>query len=282
MGPLCRKPTPQKNTPPVDPPLHAALLLPSTVVHLHTTRSPSFLGLQSTNPYVTNTLGSDSIIWFVNTGILAQTSEFQSARDSDGHGTHVASIVAGSPVPGSGFFGFSVGLARGISPTARIAVYKVCWSSGCLLSDICKAFETAISDGVHIISLSLGSSRLPFYLDLLSIVSFRAFSNGIFVSASAGNDGPTLASVANEPPWITTVGARTINCDFLEKIHLDNNISVLGTSITLMLNDDFVRKHFPLHFVGQFNSSSKFKFSRQNCVLHDTRTCEQIVTWGCV
>ncbi|KAK8683058.1 hypothetical protein V6N13_039128 [Hibiscus sabdariffa] len=293
-------------------------LYPDRVMHLHTTRSPSFLGLQATNPFVLNTSGSDSIIGFVDTGIWPEhpsfsddnvgpvpvhwkgqcengfkfnrtncnrkivgaryfadgyeawfgqsdnpVEEFRSARDSDGHGTHVASIAAGSPVPGSGFFGFSVGSARGIAPTARIAVYKVCWSSGCLLSDICKAFEAAISDGVHIISLSLGSSRMPFYLDLLSIVSFRAFSNGIFVAASAGNDGPTSASVANEPPWITTVGAGTIDRDFPAKIHLKNNVSVLGTSITLMPDDELVRKHHPLHFVGQFNSSSKFKFSRQ-------------------
>ncbi|KAK8602063.1 hypothetical protein V6N12_051884 [Hibiscus sabdariffa] len=30
-----------------------------------------------------------------------------------------------------------------------------------------------------------------------------------------------------------------------------------------MPDDELVRKHHPLHFVGQFNSSSKFKFSRQ-------------------
>ncbi|KAE8657928.1 Detected protein of unknown function [Hibiscus syriacus] len=248
-------------------------LYPERVVHLHTTRSPSFLGLQTTNPYVIDTSGSDSITGFVDTRIWPEhpsfsdgyeswfgqsdnlVKEFRSARDSDGHGTHVASIAAGSPVQGSGFFGFSVGSARGMAPTARIAVYKVCWSSGCLLSDICKAFETAMSDGVHIISLSLGSSRLPFYLDLLSIVSFRAFSNGIFVSALAGNYGPTSASVANEPPWITMVGAGTIHRDILAKIHLkNNNVS----AITLMPKDDLLRKHRPLRFVGQFNSSSKF------------------------
>ncbi|XWS70937.1 hypothetical protein CRYUN_Cryun03dG0093500 [Craigia yunnanensis] len=293
-------------------------VFPDRVLHLHTTRSPSFLGLQTINPSIPNTSDSKSIIGFIDTGIWPEhpsfsdhnlgpiplhwkgqcengfkfnhtncnrkiigaaffsdgydawfgqsdkpVNEFRSPRDSDGHGTHVASIAAGSPVPGSGFFGFAVGLARGMAPRARIAVYKVCWTSGCLLSDICKAFENAISDGVDIISLSLGSSRLPFYLDLLSIVSFRAFSEGIFIAASAGNGGPTLATMANEPPWITTVGAGTIDRDFPATIHLENSVSVLGTSITLMPNDKLARKYYPLHFVGKFNSSSKFNFSRQ-------------------
>ncbi|XVF34237.1 hypothetical protein REPUB_Repub18cG0042200 [Reevesia pubescens] len=298
--------------------LHGVLsLFPDRVLHLHTTRSPSFLGLQATNPCTLNTSESNSIIGFIDTGIWPEhpsfsdhnlgpipvhwkgqcengfkfnhtncnrkiigarffsggydawfgqsgktDNEFRSPRDSDGHGTHVASIAAGSPVPGSGFFGFAVGLARGMAPRARISVYKVCWASGCLLSDVCKAFENAISDGVDIISLSLGSSRLPFYLDLLSIVSFRAFSHGIFIAASAGNEGPTLASVANEPPWITTVGAGTIDRDFPATIHLENKVLILGTSITLMRNDKLARKYYRLHFVGKFSSSSTFNFSQ--------------------
>ncbi|OMO53156.1 hypothetical protein COLO4_36828 [Corchorus olitorius] len=290
------------------------------VLHLHTTRSPSFLGLEleTPNPFITNTSESNSIIGIIDTGIWPEHPsfsdhnlgpipahwkgqckigfrfnhtncnrkiigarffsggyeawfsksetpiiEFRSPRDSDGHGTHVASIAAGSPVPGSGFFGFAAGLARGVAPRARISVYKVCWASGCLLSDVCKAFESAISDGVDIISLSLGSSRLPFYLDLLSIVSYRAFSHGIFVAVSAGNEGPELASVANEPPWVTTVGAGTIDRDFPATVHLKNNVSIHGTSITLMEDDKLFFKYYPLHSFGKFNSSSKFNFSGQ-------------------
>lgn len=301
-------------------------LYPDRVLHLHTTRSPSFLGLHQTpnSSSFPNTPESDSIIGFIDTGIWPEHpsfsdhnigpipahwnghcqngfkfnhthcnrkiigatffsggydawfgqsdktgNEFRSPRDSDGHGTHVASIAAGAPVPRSGFFGFASGLARGIAPRARISVYKVCWASGCLLSDVCKAFETAISDGVDIISLSLGSSRLPFYLDILSVVSFRAFSKGIFVAASAGNEGPALATVANEPPWVTTVGAGTIDRDFPAIINLKNNVSVFGTSITLMPNNKLVRKYYPLYLLGECHktprspTTHKFNFSRE-------------------
>ncbi|KAK8475350.1 hypothetical protein V6N11_061639, partial [Hibiscus sabdariffa] len=51
-------------------------LYPDRVMHLHTTRSPSFLGLQATNPYVLNTSGSDSIIGFVDTGIWPEHPSF--------------------------------------------------------------------------------------------------------------------------------------------------------------------------------------------------------------
>lgn len=50
--------------------------------------------------------------------------------------------------------GLGAGGARGGAPMARIAVYKTCWSSGCYDVDLLAAFDDAIRDGVHIISVS--------------------------------------------------------------------------------------------------------------------------------
>ncbi|KAK9077286.1 hypothetical protein SSX86_005624 [Deinandra increscens subsp. villosa] len=37
-----------------------------------------------------------------------------------------------------------------------VAVYKTCWDSGCYDAEILAAFDDAVRDGVHIVSLSLG------------------------------------------------------------------------------------------------------------------------------
>ncbi|KAL5705990.1 hypothetical protein ACHQM5_024209 [Ranunculus cassubicifolius] len=81
------------------------------------------------------------------------------ALDRDGHGTHTASTAAGNQVNGVSFFGLGQGNARGAVPSARIAAYKACWEGHCHSSDILAAFDDAISDGVDIISLSIGLNR---------------------------------------------------------------------------------------------------------------------------
>ncbi|KAL1544724.1 cucumisin-like [Salvia divinorum] len=77
-----------------------------------------------------------------------------SPRDYGGHGTHTASIAAGCPVSGANLYGLAAGTARGGVPSARIAVYKICWHGGCSDADILAAFDDAIADGVDIISIS--------------------------------------------------------------------------------------------------------------------------------
>ncbi|KAJ1389149.1 Peptidase S8/S53 domain [Sesbania bispinosa] len=69
-----------------------------------------------------------------------------SPRDSEGHGTHCASIVAGNSIKSASLYGLASGIARGGVPSARIAVYKPCWSLGCEEADILAAFDEAIAD----------------------------------------------------------------------------------------------------------------------------------------
>ncbi|CAI0418895.1 unnamed protein product [Linum tenue] len=162
---------------------------------------------------------------------MNQTSEFRSPRDSDGHGTHTASIAAGRYVYPASTLGYARGLAAGMAPKARLAVYKVCWTAGCYDSDILAAFDAAVADGVDVISLSVGGVVVPYYLDAIAIGAFGAMDRGIFVSASAGNGGPGALTVTNVAPWVTTVGAGTLDRDFPADVKLGNGKVIPGMSV---------------------------------------------------
>lgn len=147
------------------------------------------------------------------------------ARDFIGHGTHTLSTAAGNFAPDATIFGNGNGTAKGGSPRARVAAYKVCWSTtdagGCHEADILEAFDHAIHDGVDVISISLGASD-PYiealFTDGISIGSFHAAARNIVVVCSAGNDGPAPRTVTNVAPWSFTVAASTIDREFTSKI----------------------------------------------------------------
>ena len=150
---------------------------------------------------------------------------FNSARDYEGHGSHTLSTAGGNFVDGASVFGNGNGTARGGSPKARVATYKVCWppiwAGECFEADILAAFDAAISDGVDVLSLSLGGSPQEFFESGLSVGSFHAVANGITVVFSAGNSGPDPETVTNVEPWVFTVAASTIDREF-------NNYVTLG------------------------------------------------------
>ena len=152
---------------------------------------------------------------------------FRSPRDYDGHGTHTLSTAAGGAVPGANIFGYGNGTAKGGSPRARVAAYKVCWppvnGNECFDADIVAAFDAAIEDGVDVISVSLGGDPVDYFRDGLAIGSFHAVRKGITVACSAGNSGPQLATVSNLSPWMLTVGASTMNRQFPSSLIFDNN-----------------------------------------------------------
>lgn len=149
--------------------------------------------------------------------------DFISPRDAEGHGTHTTSTAAGGLVSQASLFGIAKGTARGGVPSARIAVYKICWYNGCSDEGILAAFDDAIADGVDIISLSVGSFiTFDYFEDSIAIGSFHAMRNGILTSNSAGNGGPFPGSVENVSPWSLTVAASTIDRKFVTKVKLGN------------------------------------------------------------
>nr|GMD10708.1 subtilisin-like protease SBT5.3 [Ipomoea batatas] len=167
--------------------------------------------------------------YFSGVGTL-NSSSFFTPRDVNGHGSHTLSTAGGNFVPGANVFGLGNGTAKGGSPKARVAVYKVCWPKGCSDADILAGFDWAIEDGVDVLSVSFGGDPMPYFEDGLAIGSFHAVKNGIVVVASAGNDGPDAGSVTNVAPWLITVGANTMDRQFQSNVVLGNKKNYTGES----------------------------------------------------
>lgn len=91
----------------------------------------------------------------------------------------------------------------------------------CFDADIMAAFDQAIYDGVHVLSVSLGGSASDYFGDGVAIGSFHAVKHGITVVCSAGNSGPDAGSVSNVAPWILTVGASTMDREFQSYVLID-------------------------------------------------------------
>lgn len=151
-------------------------------------------------------------------------------RDEEGHGTHTLATAGGNFVPNVSVYGSGYGTAKGGSPKARVAAYKVCWkpneNDSCASADILSAYDLAIHDGVDVISASLGSIAREHLKNTIAIGSFHAMMNGIVSVAAAGNSGPDDGSVENVAPWILTVGASTTDREFTSYVTLGNKMVI--------------------------------------------------------
>ncbi|KAK4841300.1 hypothetical protein QYF36_002393 [Acer negundo] len=222
-------------------------VIPNSIFSLQTTRSWDFLGLSIDSPnnlLYKSKLGEGSIIGLLDTGIWPESEAFSDeglgpvpSSWKDGHGTHTSSTAAGAFVKNANYKGLGNGVARGGAPLARLAMYKVCWhveGGQCAAADILKAFDEAIHDGVHVISVSI-ASEIPLLPEVdqhnaIATGSFHAVAKGIPVVCAAGNDGPTSQTVQNTAPWILTVAASSTDRAFPTLITLGNNKTLTGQS----------------------------------------------------
>ncbi|HEY5624810.1 MAG TPA: S8 family serine peptidase, partial [Gammaproteobacteria bacterium] len=141
--------------------------------------------------------------------------EFMSPRDADGHGTHIATTIAGNEVTAD-LFGIRIGRISGIAPSARIAAYKACWlrpgavRASCNTSDLVRAIDDAVADGADIINYSVGN--LEAGLDAPDdLALLNALEAGVLSVVAAGNEGPADATIGSPAgaPWVLTVAAST-------------------------------------------------------------------------
>lgn len=247
-------------------------VFPNKVLHLHTTKSWSFMGLNE-NAKRVKQVESDLIIGVFDEGIVPESPSFndegfgpppkkwkgkcnggqnftcnkkiigarfydiaKNAKADTGHGSHTASIAGGRSVPGVNFFGLANGTAHGGVPSARIAVYKVCTDNKCSYASLLAAFDDAIADGVDVITCSfgMGVEVTAWGEDALALGAFHAMEKGILTVNSAGNDGWNEGTTSSTAPWIMTVAASDIDRRIIDKVALGNG-KVLTVSIYMIM-----------------------------------------------
>lgn len=154
-------------------------------------------GIRADHPHFRNVIKE---VWDCTKRGAPQSVPLARARDKDGHGTHVAGIIAGRRVD-------APGAQRGVAPATRLVVYKVLKDNGegedawiIKALDHIAAQNEQVTDGlaIHGVNLSLGG---PFDNTVygcgfspLCAELRRLWRSGVLVVVSSGNEGTMQVS----------------------------------------------------------------------------------------
>ncbi|KAF5197891.1 Subtilisin-like protease SBT1.7 [Thalictrum thalictroides] len=324
---------------------------PETFGQLHTTHTPTFLGLKKhAGLWPAGSFGADMIIGIIDSGVWPESEsyndhgmppvpsrwrgacesgtkfnssncnrkligarsfskavkqlnltislprDYDSPRDYFGHGTHTSSTAAGSRVENVDYFGYAKGTATGVAPLARLAMYKVLFLNetyGAAASDTLAGMDQAIEDGVDLMSLSLGFPETNFTDNPILMGSFAAMEKGIFVSCSAGNNGSESYTLHNGAPWVTTIGAGTVDRNFLASVTLGDGVttftgksvypeSLLVSRVSLYYGRDNTSKNCEKNSLNSSDVSKKIVFCSFNNKTDVYEQMEEVFRAGAV
>jgi len=162
--------------------------------------------------------GWSSLVRTKNDQRVVASVDFVNGRttsyDDNGHGTHVAGIIAGSGRD-------SLGARAGIAPAAHLVSLKVLDDHGRgVISNVIAALDWVVTNraahNIRVVNLSVGAAVTESYnTDPLTRAAKRAVDAGVVVVTAAGNLGKNaqghlqyggITSPGNAP-WVLTVGA---------------------------------------------------------------------------
>ena len=142
-----------------------------------------------------------------------------SANDDNGHGTHVAGIVA-STMNGSGNVGASY--------SAKLIPIKVLNESGYgYLSDVAKGIYYATDNGARVINLSLGT---PYDSDVMRRAVTYASNKGVLIVAAAGNESGAPCSYPAAYSSVVCVVATTQDNKLASFSNIGGELAAPGVS----------------------------------------------------
>jgi serine protease AprX len=176
--------------------------------------------------------------------------------DTFGHGTHMASIIAGRDVADSGgkYADASTHRFNGIAPDSKLISIKVAANSGATdVTQVIAAIDWVVAHradsglNIRVLNLSFGtdSTQDP-RIDPLCFAVENAWRAGIAVVVSSGNDGTNRQDLANpaRDPLILAVGADdprgTDNVDddivppFAQRGTLERHVDVIAPGVHVL------------------------------------------------
>jgi serine protease AprX len=138
--------------------------------------------------------------------------------DDEGHGTHVAGIIAGNGRD-------SLGRHAGVAPDAALISLKVLDANGRgTISHAIAALDWVLAHHqqyhIRVVNLSVGAAvRESYWTDPLTLAAKRVTDAGVVVVTAAGNIGKNAAgepvyggiTAPGNAPWVLTVGASSTN-----------------------------------------------------------------------
>ena len=135
---------------------------------------------------------------------VIESKNFSTAADATdhfGHGTHVASIAAGTGAKSGGKY-------KGVAPGAKILNGKVLDDTGSGDdSGILAGMEWAAEQGADVVNLSLGGQDAPGIDPLEAEVNKLSEQKGVLFAIAAGNSGPESIGSPGSAEDALTVGA---------------------------------------------------------------------------
>lgn len=122
-------------------------------------------------------------------------------QDANGHGTHVAGIIAAARGNGRGIVG--------VAPGARIMPLRVLDATGSgLVEDVVAAVRWAIEHDADVVNLSLGEDTQALFGSSLADVLQEAWDAGVVPVVSAGNQFIVGSGFSDEPALVVAATTR--------------------------------------------------------------------------